>query len=93
MSDSTRGVYRKFEVRRTDGASEPGLKHDGCNYFVLDLDHDKHALAAIEGYAESCMQDYPALSKDLLAWADGQKAHEFRFPTWETLLDKGDGQS
>lgn len=59
------GVYKKFVVTRTDGRSEPGEKHHDCRYFVLDLDHDKHAIPAIKAYADSCKEDYPALSAEL----------------------------
>ena len=67
MGDRTRGLYSKFEVCRTDGSSEPGGKHHGCEYFVLDLTHDKHAAAALRAYAASCATEYPLLSADLLA--------------------------
>lgn len=65
MGDRTRGVYHKFNVTRTDGKSEPGQKHDGCFYFVLDCDHDPHARAALQAYAESCKDEYPALSSEV----------------------------
>ena len=65
MKDKQRGVYGKFQVTRTDGQSEPGQKHENCEYFVLDLTHDPHALAAIQAYARSCEPHYPALSIDL----------------------------
>lgn len=65
MSDATRGLYRKYDVRRTDGSSGPGGKHEECEYFVLDLDHDEHAVAALEAYAASCEATHPALSRDL----------------------------
>jgi hypothetical protein len=64
MSD-TRGSYRKFDVRRLDGKDAPGEKHDGCAYFVLDLDHDPHARAAMQAYAEDCVSARPALSQDI----------------------------
>ncbi len=67
MGDKTKGLYEKFTVTRTDGKSGPGAKHEGCKYFVLDLIHDKHAVAAIYAYAESCKNEYPLLSKDLNA--------------------------
>lgn len=67
MSDKKRGLYLKFEVTRTDGSSEPGGKHHGCEYFVLDLTHDKHAKAALLAYAESCELEYPLLAADLRA--------------------------
>lgn len=65
MGDPAKGLHHKFEVERTDGTSAPGGKHDGCRYFVLDLDHDPHAAAAIDAYADSCEGDYPLLARDL----------------------------
>lgn len=65
MGDPTRGLYNKFNVTRIDGSSDPGGKHDGCEYFVLDLTHDKHAKAALLAYAKSCRLEYPLLSEDL----------------------------
>ena len=65
MGDKTRGLYEKFIVTRTDGSSEPGGKHENCNYFVLDLDHDPFAKAAIKAYWEACKSEYPLLAKDL----------------------------
>lgn len=66
-NDQTRGLYRKFKVERTDGKSAPGEKHDGCEYFVLDMDHDKHAHAAIVAYVQSLENtgEYPGLAADL----------------------------
>lgn len=65
MSDKSRGFYNKFFVERTDGTSAAGQKHDGCEYFVLDLTHDKFAIAAIVAYAKACELEYPKLSADL----------------------------
>ena len=65
MGNKSVGLYNKFIVNRMDGRDEIGKKHYGCEYFVLDLDHDPHAIAAIFAYADSCHADYPALSKDL----------------------------
>ena len=71
MSDmKERGIYGKFEVRRTDGQSAVGEKHDGCAYFVLDLNHDPYAVPAIRAYAGSCAADYPWLAMDLRYAAD-----------------------
>jgi hypothetical protein len=64
-ADTGRGLYRKFIVERTDGSSASGGKHEHCRYFVLDLDHDRHAPAAIRAYADSCRSEYPALAADL----------------------------
>jgi hypothetical protein len=65
MGDPTRGLFHKFSVTRTDGSSEPGGKHEGCNYFVLDIDHDEFAAAALKTYAQKCRKKYPLLAEDL----------------------------
>jgi hypothetical protein len=65
LSKRTTGLIHKFDVTRTDGTSAPGKKHDGCDYFVLDLTHDPHAIPALRAYAESCRADYPVLADDL----------------------------
>ena len=65
MGDPTRGLYEKFIVHRRDGKSLVGEKHDGCEYFVLDLTHDKHAVLALAAYSASCSLDYPLLAADL----------------------------
>lgn len=66
MSDKREaGLYGKFIVARTDGKSEKGQKHDGCQYFVLDLDHDEFAAPALAAYAKACRGEYPELAKDL----------------------------
>jgi hypothetical protein len=67
MGDTTRGLYGKYRVERTDGKSAPGEKHYGCQYFVLDLDHDPHARAALAAYRDSCKAEYPRLAADLHA--------------------------
>lgn len=59
------GLFRKFDVRRVDGSDAPGGKHHGCEYFVLDLDHDIHAPAAIREYAKACNETHPQLSAEL----------------------------
>lgn len=77
MSD-TRGVYRKFEVRRTDG--DPTGKHRQCTYWVLDLDHDENALPALRAYAKSCKKTRPQLYKELrtmIQLASGPKGTYF----------------
>ena len=65
MGDSTRGFYDKFRVERTDGKSAPNEKHEGCEYFVLDLAHDPFALPALQAYADACREEYPFLGADL----------------------------
>lgn len=60
------GLFRKFVVRRVDGSDESGGKHHGCEYFVLDINHDPHAKAALIAYAESCAKTHPELSMDMV---------------------------
>jgi hypothetical protein len=67
------GIYAKFRIERTDGQSAPGCKHDGCEYFVLDLDHDKFSIPAIEAYAEACKDEYPVLAEELKEKAAAKK--------------------
>lgn len=74
MGDKTRGVHHKYDIRRTDGSDEPGGKHDGCAYFVLDLDHDPHAKPALLAYADSCAAEYPLLAQDLRSAAESEGA-------------------
>jgi hypothetical protein len=65
MGDRKRGIYQKFEVTRTDGSSVAGGKHEGCAYFVLDLDHDDYALPALAAYADACERKFSMLAADL----------------------------
>lgn len=59
------GLFHKFNVTRVDARDLPGEKHHGCSYFVLDLDHDPHAIPALAAYADSCASEYPVLATDL----------------------------
>jgi hypothetical protein len=73
MADRKKGLYDKYKVTRIDGEDRreglrggPPGRHYGCEYFVLDLNHDPHALPAILAYASSAEEDgYRALAKDL----------------------------
>lgn len=63
--NSEQGLYRKFDVRRTDGSDAPGGKHHGCEYFVLDVRHDKAAKAALTAYADAIEATHPDLARDM----------------------------
>ncbi len=65
MGDKTRGLYDKFIIERADGTHEHGRKHFGCQYFVLDIDHDPHVVPALKAYAKSCRGEYPLLADDV----------------------------
>lgn len=60
--DQEQGLYRKYSVKRLNDLTG---KHRDCYFFVLDLDHDPHAVAALEAYAASCAEQYPTLAFDL----------------------------
>ena len=65
MDKTKIGLYFKYRVSRRDGSDGVGGKHENCDYFVLDVSHDKHAIPAILAYAESCKEQMPALAADL----------------------------
>lgn len=77
MGDKSNGLYQKFIVKRTDGSDAIGGKHSDCEYFVLDMTHDKHAIPAIKAYAKSCAEEYPLLADDLMGlYASGEELPE-----------------
>lgn len=60
--DPEQGLYRKYDVTRLN---DPAGKHKDCTYYILDLDHDPHSVAALMAYAKSCEAQYPTLAFDL----------------------------
>lgn len=89
------GLFLKFIVERTDGSSQPGGKHHGCEYFVLDLDHDKYAKAALVAYAKACQDELPALAADIRAKVElpsAEAPQEFSTSQWwyQELLAEAD---
>ena len=75
MGDKSRGLYGKFRIERTDGKSAPGEKHADCEYFVLDMTHDPHAIPALHAYASSLSahREYPLLREDLQRWLERRR--------------------
>jgi hypothetical protein len=78
-SAEEQGLFRKFEIRRTDGSDGPGGKHEDCEYFVIDATHDAYAKAALSAYADACEATHPDLARDMrerytLAQPDGAVA-------------------
>lgn len=63
--NTEQGLFRKFDVFRTDLSDQPGGKHHGCEYFVLDLTHDPNARAALAAYAVAVNKTHPQLAADL----------------------------
>lgn len=84
MGDKTRGLYPegKFVVLRKDGTDAPNGKHDGCQYFVLDVTHDQHAVPALRAYAESARNDGYELLADDLEKIVGRSIERERFIYW-----------
>jgi hypothetical protein len=62
---ATDRLHRKYIVDRTDGSSGPGGKHEHCDYFVLDLVHDRLAHGPLEVYARAAEREHPFLADDL----------------------------
>jgi hypothetical protein len=62
-----KGLFRKFEVRRTDGTDQPGGVHYGDTYFVLNLTHDFAAPIALKSYVDAVRHDRPQLARELAA--------------------------
>jgi hypothetical protein len=60
--DTERGLYGKYRVEKVNGKPTGPV-------FVLAYADDPHARAALVAYAESCRQDYPRLSADLIGEA------------------------
>lgn len=87
MGDKSKELYGKFVVQRTDGKDAPGEKHHDCRYFVLDVDHDPHAKAALEAYATSCEAEYPLLAADLRGMAFGRVRSQRRDMSMNTAND------
>lgn len=69
--DAERGLYDKYNVERADGSSGPGGKHEHCDYFILDLVHDKLAVTALTAYAKGAEHEFPQLADDLYGFPDG----------------------
>ena len=60
--DKAFGLREKYAVTRIGGTPH---KHDDCDYFVLDWNHDRYARVAALAYADACEAEFPALAADL----------------------------
>lgn len=65
LPDTERGAYAKYTVYKNDEHGNPMMDHES-DYFVLDLINDPLAADALRAYANSCKEEYPLLSSDLL---------------------------
>jgi hypothetical protein len=66
-NNKAEGIIEKFfPPVRLDGTSAAGEKHDGCDYWILDLSHDRFALPALANYRYWVkLNGYDALAADL----------------------------
>jgi len=64
--EKSAGILPKYVVWRVDGGNKRGRKHNGCDYFVLDWNHDRYAIPAMTAYAKACRRQYPVLAKDIM---------------------------
>lgn len=56
-----RGLYGKYEIRKTNGEElDPKAV-----YFVLRIDTDPYARVALRTYIETCRAENPELAEDL----------------------------
>lgn len=84
MDDRAKGLYNKYKVVRL---GETVREHKDCQYFVLDISHDPHALPAIRAYADSCEKDgYVELANDL------RRAYNFHQPDGSDGIIWGSGR-
>lgn len=60
--DREKGWYPKWDTRRI---VDPAGKHTDCLTYVLDLNHDKFSIPALEAYARACDEEYPHLAADI----------------------------
>ncbi len=66
-SDTEQGLFKKFVVLRTDSSDSPGGRHCGCEYFVIDINHDPCAKPALLAYAEAVRLTHPVLAEDMIS--------------------------
>jgi len=65
MNAREKGIFNKFNVTRTDGRDTPGEKHEGDQYFVLNITTDPYAIPALAAYADACQSEYTVLATDI----------------------------
>ena len=53
--DKAFGLREKYAVTRIGGTPH---KHDDCDYFVLDWNHDRYARVAALAYADACEAEW-----------------------------------
>lgn len=82
--DEAQGLYRKYDVRRSD--PDAAERHADCRMFVLDVDCDPAAVPAITAYATAIRDSHPQLANDLDAWVDSTRDADVYTMGWECPL-------
>jgi hypothetical protein len=68
-----KGLYQKYDVKKTDGTPvDPNAE-----YFVLRVDKDPHARKAVRVYASSIRSENPTLMNELRAWLDNLQINSY----------------
>lgn len=84
--DGMVGLYRKYDVRRLNDTTG---KHANCEYYVLDMMHDKFAADALEAYCRACTQEFPSLAVDLYGKASKIRVQHNHFgPTNQAEINQ-----
>lgn len=61
----SQGYYHKYNVQRVDEGNNEAEVHKDCDFFVLDLTHDVHAVRALDKYREAMVGVDTQLAIDL----------------------------
>lgn len=81
------GLYGKYQISKADGTpTDPDAQ-----YFVLRIDTDRAARAAVRKYSIEINHDNPALALDLLKWANVYAEDESEKWTEAELTGDGTG--
>lgn len=82
------GLYNKFLVRRGDGRDMPGHDKENARYIVLDVVHDKFALAALKAYGNAMLESLGD-NPDLEEYAIDITSIHIAFDIFKELVDQG----
>ncbi|MFJ2298127.1 hypothetical protein [Oerskovia paurometabola] len=82
MTDTRREDERLGAKYRVERTSDPTGKHANCGYFVLDPQHDPHAVTAMRAYSAAVRSERPALADDLDAWVGAPVSVTRREEEW-----------
>ena len=61
----SQGYYHKYDVKRVDEGGNEDIVHEACDFFVLDLTHDVHAVKALRQYRDAMVGVNMDLARDL----------------------------